>query len=223
MWRQWKSMSVQADQMKGQISEMAAQSGILQESVKVSRDSAKAAQDGASAAQKSADATKDSVEMFINKERARLRIEMKPLLLSPQYGSAHTVDFTVSIYGPTAAFIVKTLCVTYVLPLEHIEYREAGEVVMFPIYSLPQVIPANTTPQDCFAFLFMEGKEQGVFVPEIQAGKLFIGVRGVIKYRDVFDRDRETSFRYVWKYPSADEIGEGNWEKCGAKEENQET
>jgi hypothetical protein len=69
----------------------------------------------------------------------------------------------------------------------------------------------------------MEGSTDNLLVPEIKASRMFVGVRGFIKYRDVFDTDRETSFRYVWKYPSADEIGDGSWEKCGAKEENQET
>ena len=62
---------------------------------------------------------------------------------------------------------------------------------------------------------------------EVEADRLFIVVRGFIKYRDVFDRERETRFRYVWKYSllsAKDNPGRyGTWEKCGPGEQNAET
>jgi hypothetical protein len=225
MAEQRQVMLGQLRTMQEQIVEMSVQSGISQESVSVSRAAANAAQDGVVIAKDSAEAARSSVEMFISKERARLRIELKPLLLTPKYGSAYTVDFTVSIYGATPAFIVQTACVTYVLPLEAIESPQAGDAVIFPIFSLPPVIPASNPPQDRFAFLHLDEQNGSMLIAEIKAGRLFVGVRGFIKYRDVFDRNRETSFRYVWKYSSIYGLGGdyGNWEKCGTKEENQDT
>ncbi len=79
---------LQVRAMQEQITEMSVQSGILQESVQVARDAAEAA--------------KQNTEMFINKERARLRIEMKPLVLPSESDTGYnTVDFTVCAYGQT--------------------------------------------------------------------------------------------------------------------------
>jgi hypothetical protein len=94
---------------------------------------------------------------------------------------------------------------------------------MFPIALLPPVVPAGA-PQECLTFLFIDPEHHRTMVSEIKAGRLFVGIRGFVKYKDVFDRDRETRFRYVWKY-FKESIGEdaGDWEKCGATEDNQDT
>ena len=60
-------------------------------------------------------------------------------------------------------------------------------------------------------------------ISEINLNRLVVGVRGFIKYRDVFDRDRETRFRWVWKFNQHFGGATGDWEKCGAEEDNQET
>jgi hypothetical protein len=202
---------LQVRAMQELITEMSVQSGILQESVKVARDSAEAA--------------KQNTEMFINKERARLRIEMKPFRIAPRVGEAHTVDFIVSIHGPTPAFVVESACVTYVWTLEYMEYPEMGDRVMFPIHDLPTVVNPNSPRQELFAFMLLGAAESAHLLGEVKAGRMFVGIRGFIKYKDVFDRDRRTTFRYVWKYTTLYGMDPdyGNWEKCGTPEENQDT
>jgi hypothetical protein len=84
-----------------------------------------------------------------------------------------------------------------------------------------QTLPPQGRHPECFAFLFLSGTDEQKETEreEVKAGKLFVGVRGFIRYRDVFDRERETSFRYVWKYSSMYNLGGdyGNWVTCGAK------
>jgi hypothetical protein len=173
------------------------------------------------AAETAAEAANKNIEMFISKERARLRIDLKPLSLSPKYGSAYTVDFAVNIYGATEAYIVETRCAAYVLPWENVGSPEVASAVMFPIHSLPNVIPPNAPAYEQHAFLHLDHPEP--IISEISLNRLFVGLRGFIKYRDVFDRERETRFRYVWRFNLNFGGATGNWEKCGAEEDNQET
>jgi hypothetical protein len=177
----------------------------------------------ANAAKDSARAADKNIELLISKERARLRIDMEPLNLSSQQGLPRTVNFKVSIYGPTAAYIVESSCVAYVLPSDSINCEDPGSAVMLPFDSLPNVITPNSSPIEQFAFLIIE--DEAALLPEIKSNRLLVGVRGFIKYRDVFDRDREIRFRYTWKYWTTGFYGDkiadfGYWEKCGAGTDN---
>jgi hypothetical protein len=199
--------------IKRQADIMDSQKGILAQSVKAAEDNAKAASDGAEAANK-------NVEMFISKERARLRIDLKPLDLKLKYDSTYAVDFALNIHGTTAAYIVDHRCTAYLAPWEIVGEPEAATALMFPIYSLPNVIAPNTPPLEQYAFLHVDGTED---LSEIKESRQFVGVRGFIKYKDVFDRERETRFRYVWKYSLYGGGVSGNWEKSGSEEDNLET
>jgi hypothetical protein len=201
---------LQVRAMQEQIFEMSVQSGILQESVQVARDAAEAA--------------KQNTEMFISKERARLRVEMKPLVLPSESNAPYdTVDFTVSAYGQTDAFVTDSLCVAGVGPQEFINYPELWDRVMFPIHSLPSVVVADSAPRECSALIGKSGHSgDDLLIQEVKAGRLFVCVRGFVKYKDVFDRERETAFRYVWRYSQA-VADYGQWEKCGRPEENRGT
>ncbi len=201
---------LQVRAMQEQITEMSVQSGILQESVQAARDAAEAA--------------KQNTEMFISKERARLQVEMKPLVLPSESNAPYdTVDFTVSAYGQTDAFVTDSLCVAGVGPQEFINYPELWDRVMFPIHSLPSVVVANSAPRECSALIGKSGDSgDDLLIQEVKAGRMFVCVRGFIKYKDVFDRERETAFRYVWRYSEA-VADYGQWGKCGSPEENRET
>lgn len=152
---------------------------------------------------------------------------MKPLVLSPRAESQYsTADFSVSIYGPTDAFITESLCVAYIYPEQAIEQPALADRVMFPIHDIGPVIRANSQPLDCYAFLDTYLRSDNPIVTEIREKRMFVGIRGFIKYKDVFDRARETTFRYVWRYneiPGFAETEYGDWVKCGRPEENQET
>lgn len=170
-----------------------------------------------------------NVETFISKERARVRINLEDLSLVPDEGAcgAYTVNFTVSIFGTTPAFVTESKCAAYEVPPELIAHEETMDAVMLPLSSLPNVIPPDSQPIPQFAIFHFtrEGYTEAI-MNDVKAGRLFVGIRGFIKYKDAFDRERETRFRYAWKYAShapGIEPPWGNWEKCGKEEENKET
>ena len=165
-------------------------------------------------------AAMQNIELYISKERARLRVGMKPLVFPDKPDPAYTVDFTVSIYGPTDAFITESLCVAYIFPEQVIDNPDLADRVMFPIHPLPAVIAAQAPPLNCYAFL---GDE--FLINEARKRRLVVGVRGFIKYKDTFERQRETTFRYVWRYEETTYgFGpDGDWVQNGRPEENHET
>ncbi len=115
-----------------------------------------------------------------------------------------------------------SLCVAGIGPQEIINYPELWDRVMFPIHFLPSVVVANATPTECSALIGTNEGSDDLLIQEVKARRMFICVRGFIKYKDVFDRQRETAFRYVWRYSEA-VADYGQWEKSGSPEENRET
>jgi len=196
--------------------------GVLTKQKKLMGEHAEHLKNLAASASTNALATQDTVNLFINKERARLRVNMKPLRLEIEDGESHTVDFAVSIDGATAAYITESRCVAYIMPLEVIQNPDLCEAVMFPMHSLPNVLVPNSSPSEDWALLELNEDHRGLFISEIKEGRMVVGIRGFIKYRDVFDRDRETRFRYVWK-PFGVGYEFGSWQESGAVDENRET
>ena len=86
----------------------------IQQQITVMERQTRATENAATAAKDSAEATKQSVEMMISKERARLRVELKPLGLELDFHEFYTVDFTIAIDGPTSAYNVESACTAYV-------------------------------------------------------------------------------------------------------------
>lgn len=171
---------------------------------------------------RSAKAAEDGIKLMIDKERARLTLDIEDLDLSPKSGACE-VNLKVSIFGTTPAFILDTKCAAFIGPKELMEDPEASDRAMHPFYSFPSVIPPGSNPIDAFAFIGFV-TEDGIEL-EIQAVKqhdLFVGIRGFITYRDVFDRERRTSFRYFSDYSEIPGLANG-WVKCGRPEENRTT
>lgn len=170
-----------------------------------------------------AKAAKDNIDLLIKKERARLKLQPKPLSLTPiDDDGAYVINFVVNILGTTAASIIETSCVAYETPENLINEPEFGSGVMFPLHDFPNIIPPNSAPLEPYAFLFLR---EDPILSEIKSGRLFVGVRGFIKYQDVFDQNHMIRFRYVWKWASG--FGKlanlGDWQKCGTEDENKET
>jgi len=203
------------------------QIGIMERQTAATEKTAEAARDNAIAAKDGADAANKNIEMFISKERAKLRVDLKKLSLTPRPLSVYTVDFTVSIYGTTTAYITETGCSASFLPLEHIGSPETGAAAVSSLSLLPKAISPNTPSIDQYTIFHLGSQNTEAVISEIKNDKLFVEIRGFIKYKDVFDRDRETRFRYVWKFSSFVPItmGEryGSWEICGSAEDNRET
>jgi len=167
------------------------------------------------------------MERQINKERARIRIELKSLKLEqPGPGEAETVQtiyYTVTFYGFTYAFIEEDAFETELSDSPDVG---DGQVRSFLGGNPSTVIPPGTPPDDRIDPIATTRFE----VDSLMHGKSFIHFRGRIKYRDFAEVERETTICCVWKSwgprkgkPPAILSGSGRWEKSGPPEANHET
>jgi hypothetical protein len=186
MFRQWKTMGEQTKLTAAQVEEMGRQTSVLATSVETARATAEAA--------------RDSVEMFISKERARLRIEVKPLSFVMQdRGLMDSVHYRVHFHGQTEAFVLESACYAVVNDSETLDITD--DIVKVFKMDIPPVIGPSTVLPDRFTFLY---HGPGLTLPqaardEIANGKRFAHFYAFIKYRDVFDRTREIQLCYLWQ------------------------
>ncbi len=192
-YRTLKAIETQGGLMEGQLAQTSVQSGILQ----------------------------DSVELVINKERARIRIgKPEPLVLNMRIPMK--VEFRLFFYGSTPAFSV-TSEVTTVLS----ESRDSSkQEFRHGIHELPEVASVSDFTATFNDFLLKPLPLDELTVERIRNGEVHVHFSGWIKYLDFFDKPRETAFHYRWN-PRDDSANsfrrvmfpEG-WEKVGGAEEN---
>jgi hypothetical protein len=180
----------------------------------------------ATAAKTNADVAQDNLEMFINRERARLRIEVDSLQLIPAgSGLAHTVTYKILFYGFTDAFVVSSA--HYAVATKEPDPNVDSDLVA-GIFSMrvPQVIRTTTATIDGFQFIFPEMRLTQTTIDGINNGSIFVHFFGFIKYKDVFGRERETRFCYTWKAdpkPVISGLKFEVWAKSGSPDANLET
>jgi len=212
---QAETMEIQAQTMKDQAQTMKEQAQIMEQQSKTAEEAAKAATLNAKAAL-------ENIEIFISKERARLHVQIDDLKLEPRFANVYTADLRVFIHGTTPAFITDAQCVASWSPPANL--NDTGYVPFMYGMRLPNPIAPNSDPIEDFS-IFED--ESGDIVNEIKLDRVFVTVWGFIKYKDVFDRERETRFRRAWKFsgvvPVDAKYRPGKWEKCGSEEDNKET
>lgn len=174
-----------------------------------------------------------SVDFYISKERARLAVDLKPPNLKDRAVSgnpARMVEFTVSIYGSTAATILDSGLVSGIFIKGQESEPGLGSAVISPISGLPSRMLPNTPPLELMTFLFIEESIEGTVLEAIQREEMVPVVRGFVRYQDVFETRWTLHFRCYWG-PSEynipglawDDVNSGQWLKCGTPEENQES
>ena len=226
-WQAWETRRA-ANATKKAAEGVERQVGIMESQKEALEKSVIAAEDNASAAKSGSEASNKNVEMFISKERARLRVDLKPFSVADKITNAYLVNFSISIYGTTSAFISDSGATAYFLPKDAIDVEDVGKAVMFPVYNVPKTIAPSSPPIETYAFLFIDDP---LILPEIEKGGLVIGIRGFVAYGDVFDRPRETRFRYAWSLEEESLLGlglirplsDGKWVKSGPPGDNKET
>jgi hypothetical protein len=177
-----------------------------------------ATEEAAKAAILNARAAIENIEMFISKERARLRVEPKNLSLDIQHGVAYRLEVVVSMYGPTTAFITGSGFSVDIVPTESVGIPKPHGF-WIPMLIPPKVISPSSEPITIGTLhpILLPGKTNPT--SEIKEGSQFVEIQGFITYKDVFDRDRVTNFRYVWRYvrwlEGRANYGVGVWNKCG--------
>jgi hypothetical protein len=205
---------------------MIQQARILEWQTKATEISAKAAGANARAAIK-------NIELFTSKERARLAIDCKPLKLDTKVvpdESARSVEFTVTIYGATAATILDSGVASGIFIKGQENDPDLASAVMFPMTGLPTLILPNMPSLELETFLFIEEKNETITLEAIQNENMVAAVRGFVRYRDIFDVIRTRRFRYYWgpshRIPTLagfwPDTSYGQWTKCGPPEDNQE-
>jgi hypothetical protein len=227
-WREYRKQG--ADRIE-QHKESNLQMAIMQSHADATRENATAAKDGAEAAKANAEAArlnaeaaKDMLELIISKERARVRVELKTLNLSVGGFLTITVDYTVRLYGSTEARIVES-------GVEACLHNSPDPTGTMSSYLMPMGLEQVLTPQspvvDKVAFLTPLMKPEKADVDRINEKKSFVHFRGFIKYKDVFERERETRFQYLWNVTDLQNFATKGpfsyWMKCGAASDNMET
>jgi hypothetical protein len=201
--------------MGEQITEMTVQSGILQQSVGVASDAAKAAQD-------SADAANTSIELVINKERARIMIAEPEKLHALAVDSFVTVEFKLRFHGTTPAYEVKAK-----VSCSLSESRDSTTSFQsHGIHELPTVVSSSDIKSSYRDYLWQPLKLDEKTLDRINKWDLFLHFAGIIKYQDFMEQPRETAFHYRWNAPDSSPnslrrlaFPEG-WVEVGGEKEN---
>ena len=179
--------------------------------------------------QKQVNVARDSFEMFISKERARLWIEVVPIQFHERQGRfADAMNYYVKFSGPTDAFIVASSAHTAIdSSREHIPVSDyLGSI--FPMV-VPQMIGRETELGIKWQYMFPDMLLKQTTIDAIKRGESFVHFFGFIKYRDVFDRERETTFNLLWEVEPPFLIqgtklpGREGWKEVGPPEVNQKT
>jgi hypothetical protein len=208
---QAREMQRQRGWMRRQWVEMSQQTASLKEYVDETKKIAKSTVDSAAAANA-------SVALVIDKERARLKITLINDFIFPA-DKIIFVHYKISFYGSTPAFVTD-----FRIGLDLTASREAPSA---PSWDMPMPIPAVITEQ-----VQIESKSivTKVFTnaesDAISRRENFVHVRGHLRYKDVFDKERHTNFGKVWVVTdnmNLDGTKLSFWMNCGEPEANEET
>ena len=166
MEQQRATMESQWTTMQGQLSQMSVQSGIL----------------------------KDSVELVVNKERARIRMgQPQSLILSLRIPLK--VEFLLFFYGSTPAFSVSSEVYTVLSDSpDSIDNGFFGH----GIHHLPTVASASDFTAAYSDFMLRPAPLDEPTAQRIRNREVYVHFKGCIKYLDFFDKPRETAFHYRW-------------------------
>ena len=201
LWGNLRAIERQAIQMERQ-------TGILEKSV--------------ASAEKSAETARQNVELFVNRERGHLRVDLLPLDWPPKPG-AMKMEYKVTLYGSTEAYVTSSCARVEITDSP----EPAEDAHWWPAMSIPQVItPDNRMQQAQVQGIFPKPTLEQTDIDAINAGKKFIHFRGFVKYNDVFGAERWTRCRRMWELSALrnpDGTRSGHWSKRGSAKDNSET
>jgi hypothetical protein len=196
--------------------------GAMNRQAEILERQTKATEDAAVAAKEGAEATKRSIELMVRKERAQIRVRIKPLNLHP-VGGLPAVEYTVHFFGMTNAFVRETQAIAFV---SNSDERETGGVRLS--IRIPDVItPASPPQMDCSTFPQPNMTLEQATIEKIEHRQAFIHFYGFIKYDDAFGQSQETTFRWLWTVTDMPSVSGGGpfsyWKEYGGAEDNRTT
>jgi hypothetical protein len=159
-------------------------------------------------------AVEDSIDVLVNKERARIYIEPDKFHLdfADEYDPKHELIYKIICVGTTPAIIYDSRISAEVGVTQERSQRPA---VQIPLPS--NLVPGET---EWRISLFGESEHLDEMLGEqIESGKLSVNLWGHINYRDIFfkgDGFWRKNFRYTWN------AQESRFIKCGESWENAE-
>jgi hypothetical protein len=164
---------------------------------------------------------KRQTDIIVDKERARLRIEMVALDYEWPKGLSvgPTVQFDILCYGSTEAFIESKDVWCDILDSETPSPHGIGYLM-----ELPNAVTAKATipRQNVFIWPCLNGD----VLQDVKDRRRFVHCYGLIRYQDVFGKKRETGFYYIWqtiKRPPSPAFDLNFWQKVKCKGYNRET
>jgi hypothetical protein len=201
---QWKTMRQQVTEMQG----TAKQTAKLIEHAGIQAD----------ASLESAHAASANVEAFIQKERARIKVQVHPFDLQQPILLGHSVKYSVVCIGPTIASI--DYAVAEATVTDSVE-PETDTIIIFGNMEIGPFISPGMAPID------RETRTQVLSRADadgLTQGTKFVHFRGNINYRDFMGKERETCFCWTWKMVSPIRyLAIGEWKPSGPPEANRET
>lgn len=205
MWRQWRAMGQQLAEIK----------------LSGERTDKQIAQ-----AERQIAASERNINLFIDRERARIRIEVVGGIdiVQGEHMNIMQAKYKVIPYGPTPAVVIGNQ-----VELRITQSPEVPERNGFPWMSsmgLPAVLITNIDGIDKTAVSMDAGDL--MTMENINQRKAFVFFRGFIAYRDMFGKRQDTSFSYRWSVTDLTSFGKPEqpfsyWVKCGNEEDNRET
>lgn len=179
------------------------------------------------AVEKQADLTKEQSDLMVEKERAKLRIQLNSFeLVQDEYGT-YNVSGSVLIYGSTEAFVAHTEV-----------YASVGPVGLFnPLpewfwgLHLEPVIRPNAAPIPFSVMVMAEdGPADKKQILSVRKGEESVYCMAKIEFADVFGRKwvfrLRRRFRAMWAQVESPDSGEdegvGSWEDSGPANDNGE-
>lgn len=194
---------ISANAASAQIGEMRSQAGILRRQIEL---------------------MKEQSDLMVGKERAKLRIELEPFrpTRSSDERDIYSVVGSVSIYGYTEAFIVRTQIYAWIsvdgifnpLPEWH-----------FQITGVPSVVRAGTLPISFTTFVnAKDGPAMENEIVPVCEKRASIYCKAKIEFSDAFGQRwvlrLRRRFDFLWPSLAPDAIGE--WKDTGPPEDNGE-
>lgn len=194
----------------------------IAEQTSQTRKAAIATEDSVGAIKRQTDLMKEQSDFMVEKERAKLRIELGEFQPVKDEHETYWVKGHVSIYGSTEAFIERTEI-----------YASIGAGGIFnPLpewmwgMRLPTVIRSNAEPIP-FSVMVMaaDGPTTDDEILPVREAKEFVYVMAKVEFADAFGRKwvlrLRRRFRFIWSDIESPGIG-GSWEDSGPASDNGE-
>jgi hypothetical protein len=168
---------------------------------------------------RAANAAIRNIDILVDKERAKLTIQINNLVYQLVGAGGFPATFVTGKiwnYGQSKAILLSAEIGAAV----DNSPKPNPKLDIAPIARIPDIITLDSRP-DWQAAILPKQLTDADF-QAVAEGKMFVRFFALIKYRDIFNIERETSFYRVWK-PFNGLRDYGLWEKIGPPSANRET